>query len=55
MTFPNARLLTIENGAHCAWADDPDLVLGAIDVFLSGNWPDAAEHVTQLERPKARH
>lgn len=53
MTLPNARLLTVEDGAHCAWADDPDLVFGAIDTFLRGSWPDAAEKVTQLERPAA--
>lgn len=51
MTFPNARLLTVEGGAHCAWADDPVLVFGAIDTFLRGTWPDTAEHVTQLEPP----
>jgi pimeloyl-ACP methyl ester carboxylesterase len=51
MTFPNARLVTVEGGAHCAWADDPDLVFNAIDTFLNGAWPDVAEHVTQLERP----
>ena len=55
MTFRNARLVTVEKGAHCAWADDPDLVFGAIDVFLRGNWPDVAEHVTQLERPATAH
>ena len=51
MTFPNARLVTVEGGAHCAWADAPDLVFDAIDTFLNGAWPDAAEQVTQLERP----
>ena len=51
MTFPNARLLTVKGGAHCAWADDPELVFGAIDTFLRGSWPNAAEQVTQLEPP----
>ena len=50
MTFPNARLVTVEGAAHCAWADDPELVLGAIDAFLGGNWPETSERVTQLER-----
>ena len=51
MTFPNARLLAVEGGAHCAWADDPELVFGAIDTFLRGTWPDKAERVTQLVPP----
>lgn len=54
MTFPNARLVTVEGAAHCAWADDPDRVFGAIDEFLRGNWPAGSEQVTALERPAAR-
>lgn len=53
MTFPNARLVTVEGAAHCAWADDPDRVFGAIDAFLRGDWPEGAEQVTTLERPGA--
>lgn len=48
MTLPDARLVTVPRGAHCAWADDPDLVFGAIDEFLDGAWPAAAERVTSL-------
>jgi len=51
MTFPNARLVTIEGGAHCMWADEPERVFGAIDTFLAGAWPAGAEHVTTLARP----
>jgi proline iminopeptidase len=55
ITLPNARLVTVEGGAHCAWADDPELVFGAIDEFLRGTWPAGAEQVTQLERGAARN
>lgn len=48
MILPEARLVTVAGGAHCAWADDPELVFGAIDEFLDGDWPAAAERVTSL-------
>ena len=51
MTLPNARLLTIEAAAHQVTADAPEIVLPAIETFLSGKWPAGAERVTQLERP----
>jgi pimeloyl-ACP methyl ester carboxylesterase len=51
MTLPDARLVTVEGGAHCSWADDPELVFGSIDTFLGGSWPEAAEVVSTLERP----
>ncbi len=40
--LPNARLLTLDNAAHQSWVDDPDQVLGAIDAFLNGRWPEHA-------------
>lgn len=51
MTLPDARLVTVEGAAHSSWADDPELVFGAIETFLNGAWPDRAEVVTTLERP----
>ncbi len=39
----NARLLTIEGAAHMPWAEEPDQVLPAIEAFLEGEWPEAAE------------
>jgi proline iminopeptidase len=51
MTLPDAQLLTIEGAAHSSWAHDPDFVLGAIETFLNGAWPEQAEVVTTLERP----
>jgi proline iminopeptidase len=50
LTLPNARLLTIEGAAHQVTADAPEIVLPAIDVFLTGKWPDGVERVTALER-----
>lgn len=41
-TFRNARLITVEGGAHQVWLDDP-AVLRDIDAFLSGNWPARAQ------------
>jgi pimeloyl-ACP methyl ester carboxylesterase len=43
--FPEGRLLTIEGGAHRSWNDAPDTVIGAIDAFLDGEWPEAAEEI----------
>lgn len=50
MTLPNARLITVEGAAHQSWADAPDLILGAIDTFLKGQWPGNAEQVKTLAR-----
>ena len=38
----NARFLGIDNAAHQSWVDEPDIVIGAIDQFLNGQWPEAA-------------
>lgn len=43
--FPEGRLLTIEDAAHNLWVDDPERVLGAIDAFLGGEWPEEAENL----------
>jgi pimeloyl-ACP methyl ester carboxylesterase len=47
LTLPNARLITVDNGAHQVWADDPQ-VLNDIDTFLRGKWPARAEHITSM-------
>jgi len=39
----NARLLTVDNAAHAPWIEEPDLVFGAIERFLDGDWPKGAE------------
>jgi pimeloyl-ACP methyl ester carboxylesterase len=38
----NARFLSLDNAAHQSWVDEPEIVLGAIDQFLGGQWPKAA-------------
>jgi pimeloyl-ACP methyl ester carboxylesterase len=41
----NARLLTVPGAAHMPWIDQPELVIGGMDAFLRGAWPDEAERV----------
>ena len=43
--LPNARLLTVEGAAHAPWIEAPEQVLGPIQTFLDGEWPDAAQSV----------
>ena len=43
--LPNARLVTVENAGHAPWIEAPETVFGAIDAFLAGRWPDAAQRV----------
>src|SRR5437867_8957262 len=45
--LPNARLVTIQGGAHQSWADDPATVFASIRQFLRGEWPLAAEKIAQ--------
>jgi proline iminopeptidase len=42
-SLPNARLLTVEGGCHCPWIEAPDLVFDAVETFLKGGWPEAAQ------------
>ena len=48
MTFPNARLVTVEGAGHAPWIESPERVLPAITGFLDGSWPAEAEHVTSV-------
>ena len=41
-TFRNARLISLPQAAHQAWADEPS-VIADIDKFLSGSWPKRAQ------------
>lgn len=43
-TFRDARLMTVEGGAHNVWLDDANVVPD-IDRFLRGEWPARAEAV----------
>ena len=51
--LPNARLVTVENSSHVPWIEAPDLVLDSIRTFLDGEWPAAAEAITEGERAPA--
>lgn len=44
-SLPNARLVTIEGGAHAMWLDDPATVGASIRQFLRGEWPLAANTI----------
>ncbi len=48
--LPNARLRTVEGGAHQAWVDDPS-VLDDVATFLSGAWPSSARIVDLANEP----
>ncbi len=54
LMLPNARLLTIEGGAHQSFAEFPEIVFPALRVFLAGGWPAKAEKVKSLERPAGK-
>jgi pimeloyl-ACP methyl ester carboxylesterase len=43
-TFPNARLITVDEGAHNLWLDDPQAVQD-IGHFLDGEWPSRSQSV----------
>lgn len=43
LQLPNARLVSVPNAAHAAWADDPVVVFASIRDFLRGGWPLGAE------------
>ncbi|HUA63280.1 MAG TPA: alpha/beta hydrolase [Verrucomicrobiae bacterium] len=42
--LPNARLLTVENGGHAPWVEEP-AVISSIAKFLDGEWPEGTEKV----------
>ena len=48
--LPDARLLAIEDAAHAPWIEAPD-VLGSIETFLDGAWPEAARKVSGDSTP----
>ncbi|MHB0971938.1 MAG: alpha/beta fold hydrolase [Thermoanaerobaculia bacterium] len=50
MSLPDARLVTVEGGAHASWIDDPVTVFSAIRAFIRGSWPMGVETVTKLGR-----
>jgi proline iminopeptidase len=52
LTLPNARLITVERAAHQVATDAPDVVLPAIEEFVSGRWPAGAERIRSLQRTR---
>lgn len=52
MLLPNARLITVEGGAHQSFTEFPEIVFPAIRTFLGGRWPKNAEKVKTLERSR---
>ena len=45
-SLPNARLLTITDAAHAPWVEAPEVVFGAIERFLKGEWPRDAQRIS---------
>jgi pimeloyl-ACP methyl ester carboxylesterase len=41
--FPNARLTTLSTSGHFPFLEQADATLSAIDLFLDGEWPAAAQ------------
>lgn len=50
LSLPNARLLTIKDGAHQSFDEFPEIVVPAVRKFLGGDWPAEAERVTPPSR-----
>jgi formylglycine-generating enzyme len=53
--LPDARLITLENAAHNSWADEPELIVRAIDTFLAGKWPPEAEKISAADKTDIEH
>jgi len=49
LLLPDARLVTVENAAHVPWIEAPEKVFGAIQTFLDGTWPEAAQEVESVD------
>lgn len=48
LRLPNARLLRADGCGHLPYLESPALVQPAIEHFLAGHWPEAAETVLEL-------
>jgi proline iminopeptidase len=44
--LPNARLISFDHAAHALWRDEPAATTHALNEFLHGKWPSAAEKIT---------
>lgn len=45
-SLPSARLITVDEAAHCVWVDEPGIV-DEIALFLAGDWPEGAEIIEE--------
>ena len=48
LILADARLLTVQGGAHQSFDEFREIVVPAVRTFLAGNWPEGAERVTSL-------
>lgn len=44
-SLPNACYLLIPNAGHMIWADQPEVVISAVDHFFKGNWPTGSKRL----------
>lgn len=44
-TLANARIVRVHGAGHLPWLEEPELVFGAIDRFLRGEWPEEAVRI----------
>lgn len=44
-SFPDARLLMMQRSGHLIQVEEPEAFFAAIEEFLAGRWPDAAEAI----------
>jgi pimeloyl-ACP methyl ester carboxylesterase len=49
LLLPDVRLITLEDVAHAPWIEAPTEVRGAVEQFLDGTWPSAAQPVRSLD------
>ena len=48
LMLTDARLVSVAGAGHAPWVEAGRLVMEAMEMFLNGCWPDAAEAVTDL-------
>lgn len=49
--YPNARLMVVSPAGHFPFIEKREEVIGAIDAFLDGEWPRAAQEIPGGEEP----
>lgn len=46
--LPNARLVTLERSAHTPWIEEAEAFYAALETFVDGTWPAAAEAIHEV-------